>query len=799
MKLSREEEILLEVDRSTKEAILKDRYEEFGRDALSLSVDLAIDRSNVSRILNNLWNNGLLAKIQGKPTYYFSKNVVEQFFPTVFIPSTLEAGIDLKKFLSEHASEEKSNEISLSQNYYGFFSPNGSLYRQAQQLTSHFFPKPLINQFTIYGAANTGKRTLVNYLFDEGKKAGVFTKHEKPFFIDVEKLILSEEKYADLLLGSIYENSKRKGLLTKLEHGLLVIDKAECLPKMIYRLLRQIGESGYFYEFNQPSKERILNTSIVFLVEEEVTSPVTQSVLLPNFCEKPIAEKIQFCLHFLEKAANISNQSIKVHKDILSCLVTSNYQNNLAQLEQEIFSAVSRARFAAKSDNQMIAEITFDELSDTVLERITITNPLVAELNSYLNCWETDSLYFVPQTQDNTELIKKRLTEEQRNTSIIGNSQIIMDECMIIYNQFFSLSESEVQQIKAGPFWLIIKQQYSKKTSEKEKKGLVAFAHYLETYFEEKKRVYKPKKFVKIPIEANRFFTKATEIKKHLKKELGIILTNEEFDLAACYFMYLNQLSKKEQLPIVILCHGENIGLTYIKYINTLSLSPIELHAIDYVSEDDREFRTFIKEFKTMIKSINNGNGVIIASDIEPLTTIHSLIESELNIQCQTFSPVSLPLLLEIIKKIQLQNYSISDFKREDNKRELQVVTQSFDNELIDKLAHSLLADSLVFLDPNKTANILFTILEDLLTQLNLENSEEITVRFVVHCSFMLERVIKRETMNFPKLRDFINTNSSLFHSVEIHLSRLNNIFDIMIPSNEYAFVCEIFKDLYGI
>lgn len=108
MKLSREEEILLEVDRSTKEAILKDRYEEFGRDALSLSVDLAIDRSNVSRILNNLWNNGLLAKIQGKPTYYFSKNVVEQFFPTVFIPSTLEAGIDLKKFLSEHASEEKA-------------------------------------------------------------------------------------------------------------------------------------------------------------------------------------------------------------------------------------------------------------------------------------------------------------------------------------------------------------------------------------------------------------------------------------------------------------------------------------------------------------------------------------------------------------------------------------------------------------------------------------------------------------------------------------------------------------------
>lgn len=805
MKLSREEEILLAVESHTKEAILAGNYTDIGQDALALSVDLMVDRSNVSRILNTLWNNGFLSKIQGKPTFYFSKKIIEQFFPKIFIPSTLEAGVDLKKFLLEHAdasvNEKATVNLQQKTTYLGYSSTDGSMYQIAQRLASQFFPLPITNHFFIIGEKGTGKKKLANYIFDIGKRNNSFFKQEKPVFINPEKLCLSEKEYSQLFLGDATGNSKRKGLFTKNEYGLLVVEQADKLPNTVMRMLQNVCESGSFYEFNQPNKERPLKTILLFLKESssEKDQLDPSSGQLPTLQEKPLSEKIQFCIYFLEQAADKIEQSVRIHKDILSCFITSKYENNLLQMKQEIFYAVSNARAKARLTDQMIAEVSFDELSDNVLNRINVTNPLVGELNLYLSFWQTDFLYFVPKTQDNSELIQTQLTALQSQNTITKKSLLIMEECKNIYNQHLHLSKEERFNLAEQPIFSILMKQYGKKISDKEENGLLAFTAYLLRYFEEKQHsFYHQMNYIKIPVEANRFFTKANELKKQLKRQLNIILTNQEFDLIACYFLYLNQLAKNDQLPIIILSHGENIGATYIKYIDTLNLPPVELYALDYVSEKVQEFGNFLKDLEKLVQTVSNGNGVLIVSDIEPLTNIHSAIESELQIPCQTFSPVSLPLLLKIIKKMQNQGYTIADFKKE-NKHKLKKIEQSYDNELIDKLADSLLNDSLVFLNPHKTAKILFTILNDILTELQLENSEEITVRFVVHCSFMLERVIKKEAMNFPKLREFVNTNSKLFHAIESQLSKLNNIFDMMIPSGENAFVCEIFKDMYGI
>ena len=44
-----------------------------GRDALNISLDLQMDRSNVSRLLNQLHHEGRLIKTQGRPTLFFAK------------------------------------------------------------------------------------------------------------------------------------------------------------------------------------------------------------------------------------------------------------------------------------------------------------------------------------------------------------------------------------------------------------------------------------------------------------------------------------------------------------------------------------------------------------------------------------------------------------------------------------------------------------------------------------------------------------------------------------------------------
>ena len=67
-----------------------------GRDALNISLDLQMDRSNVSRLLNQLHHEGRLIKTQGRPTLFFAKTPLENEPPDVHIPVAFQRGRAVK-------------------------------------------------------------------------------------------------------------------------------------------------------------------------------------------------------------------------------------------------------------------------------------------------------------------------------------------------------------------------------------------------------------------------------------------------------------------------------------------------------------------------------------------------------------------------------------------------------------------------------------------------------------------------------------------------------------------------------
>ena len=57
----------------------------------------------------------------------------------------------------------------------------------------------------------------------------------------------------------------------------------------------------------------------------------------------------------------------------------------------------------------------------------------------------------------------------------------------------------------------------------------------------------------------------------------------------------------------------------------------------------------------------------------------------------------------------------------------------------------------------------------------------------------MLERVIRNETWGFQKINTFSNENYNLMHIVEHRLEYAADTFGVKIPSNEIAYVVQIF------
>ena len=78
--MAQETTILSCVQEQTRRILENGETDGQGIDAYTLSIDLKLDRANVSRTLNRLWRDGFLIKFQGKPTLFLDRKLVASLF-----------------------------------------------------------------------------------------------------------------------------------------------------------------------------------------------------------------------------------------------------------------------------------------------------------------------------------------------------------------------------------------------------------------------------------------------------------------------------------------------------------------------------------------------------------------------------------------------------------------------------------------------------------------------------------------------------------------------------------------------
>lgn len=72
--------------------------------------------------------------------------------------------------------------------------------------------------------------------------------------------------------------------------------------------------------------------------------------------------------------------------------------------------------------------------------------------------------------------------------------------------------------------------------------------------------------------------------------------------------------------------------------------------------------------------------------------------------------------------------------------------------------------------------------------------SDELSIRFLHHCSFMIERNIRNEPLQTKNTNMIIKQNFELYQTIEREFKIINNHFGIQIPSSELAMIVEIFN-----
>jgi transcriptional regulatory protein LevR len=246
---------------------------------------------------------------------------------------------------------------------------------------------------------------------------------------------------------------------------------------------------------------------------------------------------------------------------------------------------------------------------------------------------------------------------------------------------------------------------------------------------------------------------------------------------------------RKENIPIMLVCHGHDVAVNLATYVNQ-SLERQVVHGLNY--QDGIGLGALLQQSEDLAQQIDQGNGVLLMVDMPPLTELHEHISRSTGIQCESISGFSLPLLLSVGQRIVSEDVSLEELANDARSMLSGSVSQQ-KTSIQDRIYNEILSPALTFLNPQKAVDVLSITLTAILQQLHLPQSTEITTKFIIHCSHMLERLILGEALRYDRLKAFVNQNAVLMNELERQMEYPSEVFGVSIPASELAYVAEIF------
>ncbi|MEO1771673.1 PRD domain-containing protein [Candidatus Enterococcus ferrettii] len=760
--------LLERMDELTEDMLLRNNWKDCYADATSLSIDLRTDRSNISRKLNQLFRLNYLIKINGRPTLYFSRRILEETAKLSYLPATFNDIEEFEYFLySDPTQETTKNDWHLLQKSIIGARKNEALSEPFQKLQLFFhYPNHRLNLLLV-GEAATGK----NYLVDTfGKTIDYLPKYTK----EIQTITLDSYSNDPLQLkesiGKISLTAKEKTHLIIIHH--LHLLTVESLTYLLQQLLSLQTDSKYQVQYlftSQPfRKEQHL------LIEKFLPNQST----LSRLNDRTFKEKMMFILKFLQQECDLLNQSFCVSKNILTCLLISSYKNNLTELKNEIMHACAHAyyNFSSFPSNSSMIDLQFSDLSDDLLNNIPDVTGEAEKVRKIFEIIGESDLYFlvnIPQQalalletsrlDSNLHLISEQHTERTM-TELVQRTLLSNEKSFkLTKRQFDSLLFTHIDDTLAA-FFIPVEKKIVQLLAQ-------AIRHHLNDW---RKREY----LIDFQRTDPLIDQAANQITDFLNQNYS--LQDSKF-LNAYIYCFLSMTNRQEldNIIIVFISQVDRIAAAYQRFFEA---KYSQLHFLSIYMEKpylDLKQET-LSCYQQEILQQSKAAKTIFITDVELLNQSGKQLFNKLP-GLQIHYPLSLngteeicSLLINTTKKIAADSVTA-------------------DEKLPNKALLNYLSNSLIFLNPEKAYTLLLQILKAICQKLDLEIDDELTLHFVNHAAFMIERTIRNETLPYRSKKESTTEYTRVYKIVEKELDPLNNVFAIVIPQNELAFTSEIF------
>ncbi len=596
-----------------------------------LSEALYMQRSNLSKILNELVKERRVKKTAGRPVYYSLIKEQENscFYAMIGCYSSLKQVVQLTKA--------------------ALLYPGHSL--------------PIL----ITGSDGSGKSLLAKLIYEFAKESGIIGK-DAPFIkINCRYLAeVSDEKMKDIFF------SKTEGAIKKAQGGILFIDH-------VNRLYHDVqNELLNYVEVAQVSSSNMI---LVYSVDDAIspsylslyTSKFSIVIDLPPLSKRTFEERLEMIQLFFQKEAECVHKNIKINSEVLRCLMLYPCQFNVKQLKKDIQIGCANgyARNFDKKDNQLELYIhdfpnyvrkgfLFYRKYRTQIEQVIPNNYLYSFSEQEINASHDETVVI---SDDNYYNMIDRKVEELKSHGIEDEDIAAILHADLNYN--FQQINSEIEQRE------IDKDMISKIVDSKIIKHVETFLNDASKRFD---RIYTNSVFYALCMHLSAMLERkggsqklsneqiVTTIKEHneeyifcskftsmLEKEFHVQISIDEVVFLSMFITKEKIIEKEEAKPVVLVAmHGNSTASSIVEVANAL-VGDDNIYSFDLAL--DKDMQEMYEELSQTILEIHQGQGVLMLYDMGSLKTMAEMISNETGIQIKTFCIPATLIALDCSRK----------------------------------------------------------------------------------------------------------------------------------------------------
>ncbi|EHI99227.1 PTS system transcriptional activator [Clostridium sp. DL-VIII] len=646
-----------------------------GVTAQEIANELNIYRNNVSSDLNKLFDEEILIKIKGKPTKFFSKEILENLL-SVSIQGPLEFNS-----LFDIINVTKKSEVSfVEENPFskltGFDESLKSIIKLGKAAV--LYPPNGLHTI-ILGDSGVGKSYFAELMYEFGIKENVFSNSSNFIVFNCADYASNPQLLIAHLFGSkkgayTGADTDKIGLIEKADGGVLFLDEIHRLPPEGQEMLFLFIDKKVYSRLGEVDKKR---SASVFIIAATTESPkssllttfmrrIPMTIVIPSLKERTLNEKIKIVEDFYRTESKNINHEIIVTKKVLFNLITYNPPGNIGQLKSDIQLSVARAFLESKINKNKEVKIDVDYLPNYTSKGILELNKETRKQLEFLLNEEEYSFSQsngkitenIQPTYDFITYYKERLDANAESLTI---QQLFNDYTQKIsknmtlsnnYPMFYTDETKEIISILSDVLYEELNLIIDKSTS-------IALALYLSNLEESDRDNLHNNKYSLRNYDIPDNVYKATKkIIQILEKRFNIYCPANEIVTLGSIINSFKSKKENKSVKIFVVAHGESLATNIADVVN-------ELLDISYVIPVDMSLNerpeTVIDSLIEKINETVDENGAILFVDMGSLANVESVLRERTVKNLVALESINTLLILEATRKAIFLRKDIND------------------------------------------------------------------------------------------------------------------------------------------